>query len=201
MERALSRAGAENNSQQADELKSKVIKARKFDKRRAEMQDDLTKAHERKDLLRCNELDAALKASPAFTIFVAIAQDAFPVNTIVCASVPGLNVPANTAGEVIGHTPVGKVEVLFKEGESIYELASLCAADLPNGWAVKQTCFSNVEIDHSISTGQSGTVMGWSKPFDRGMIMVDFGGRQVNMLLSQIDSANKFKVGEYFFHA
>jgi len=31
--------------------------------------------------------------------------------------------------------------------------------------------------------------------------MVDFGGRQVNMLLSQIDSANKFKVGEYFFHA
>jgi len=122
---------------------------------------------------------------------LAVALHAFPVNTIVRSSVAGANrVAAGTAGEVIGHTSDGKVEVRFKEGEeAIFEVAMLrLAVDLPNGWAVNQTCFALVKLSDEISTGQSGRVLGWSKPFDSDKIMAQFGDIQVNVLLGQLET-------------
>lgn len=121
-------------------------------------------------------------------LLLAIALDAFPWSTIVRASEASGEVAAGTAGEVIGHTPNGKVEVRFKEGDAVFGMASLQAADLPNGWAVHQTCFAVVEIAGEVTTGQKGTAVGWSKPFDREKILADFGGRQVNVPLSQIET-------------
>ena len=51
-----------------------------------------------------------------------------------------------------------------------------------------QTCFAVVEIAGEVTTGQKGTAVGWSKPFDREKILADFGGRQVNVPLSQIET-------------
>ena len=126
------------------------------------------------------------------TCFVlAVVLHAFPVDTIVRASVAGANgVAAGTAGEVTDHTPDGKVEVRFKEGEeALFEVATLSlAVNLPNGWAANQVCYALVQLPGEISAGQSGIVLGWSKPFDRDKILADFGGRHLNVQLNQIET-------------
>lgn len=159
------------------------------------MQSKLDEAYDARNLARWKELDAALNLLPALTLSVAIALDAFPVNTIVRASVAGGGAVAGTAGEVIGHTPTGKVVVQFKEGDGAFVVASLNEANLPNGWTVKETCyFVDDEAPGEVSVGKPGLVMGWSTPFDRNKILVYFDEREVNVLLSQIETAKEFKV-------
>lgn len=133
---------------------------------------------------------------------MAIALDAFPINTIVRASVASSNgVVSGTAGEVIGYSSNGKVEVRFKAGENVaFEVATLRVADLPDNWTVKQSCISVVELPGEVSIGQSGSVVGWSKPFDCDKIMVEFGGRQVNVHLIQIETMEQFKVRQFLLH-
>jgi len=202
LDRTLSAAVAEREFGRAAALERKLAQVRNLDSQRKELKTKLAEANAVEDLPRWRELDAELKASPVLTLAVAIALDAFSVNTVVCASIAGSNeVAAGTAGEVIGHTRSGKVEVLFKEGTAVFELASLKAADLPNGWAVNQTCFAVVDLStDEIITGQKGIVLGWSKPFDREKIMADFGGRHMNVLLSYIETTDQFnKVCAIFF--
>jgi len=122
------------------------------------------------------------------SLVLAIALDAFPVNTIVRASIISEGVAAGTVGEVVGHTSNGTVEVRFRESEMPLNAATLRPAPLPNGWVVNQTCICIDELrDEIISTGQSGTVKGWSKPLDDTKIMADFSGVQVNVELRQIE--------------
>jgi hypothetical protein len=194
LEKALGVALAKSDLDGAASLKRKLEKVRGFAKRRTEIQDEHTKAYEVKNLLRRKELDAELKAAPVVTLFVAIALDAFPIGTIVSASVRSESVAAGTAGEVVGHNPNGEVEVRFMEGESTFEVGSLHVTHLPNGWVVNQTCFHIVDLPGEVSAGQPGRVLGWSKPFDREKILSDFGGRQLNVLVSQIQKAEQFKV-------
>jgi len=145
--------------------------------------------------LQC-KLAEVLKASPAATLVLAIALEAFPVNAIVRTSVDRDGMVAGTAGEVVGHTASGKVIVQFKAGKVKFKLefdvAALTAAVLPNGWTVKQTCYSVVELPGKLSKGQPGFVMGWSKPFDCEKIMADFDGRQMNVQLNQIETVEQF---------
>ena len=187
LEGALSAAIAEKLIDRAASLELKLEKTREFERRRTELQRELTKAYKSKKFSRRKEIDTKLKTTPVVTLFVAIALDAFPLGTIVRASVAGGGVAAGTAGEVLSHTPIGKLEVHFKEAKAVFEVGSLCTADLPNGWTVYQTCSSVVEVSEEITAGQPGQVLGWSKPFDRDKIMVDFSGYRVNVLLNQIE--------------
>ena len=198
----LSAAVAAKEFGRADTLNHKLAKVRDLDSQRSKIQSELTNANEIKDFSRCLELDAALKALPALTLPVAIALDAFPINTIVRASVASSNgVVSGTAGEVIGYSSNGKVEVRFKAGENVaFEVATLRVADLPDNWTVKQSCISVVELPGEVSIGQSGSVVGWSKPFDCDKIMVEFGGRQVNVHLIQIETMEQFKVRQFLLH-
>jgi len=116
----------------------------------------------------------------------AIAVDAFPVNSIVCASLASGSVAADTAGEVIGHTLSGEVKVRFKEGELAFDSASLHAVDLPDGWKVNQESFFLIKVPGEVSIGQAGKVLGWSKPFDCNKIMAECKRRKVNVLLSKV---------------
>ena len=193
MDRALKAAAAKNEYERAAALERKLTKFRILDSRREEMQNERANAYAAEEFSRCQSLDAALKSSPVVTLFVAIALDAFPVNTIVRTSVAGDGVVAGTAGEVIGHSPKGNILVRFKAGEAVFEIAKLKSAELPNGWTVKQMCFSVVELPGEVSVGQSGAVMGWSTPFDCDKIMADFGGHQVNVQLNQIETVEQFK--------
>jgi len=197
LDQARSVAIAENEFDLAAALNRKLTKVRDLDSQRNGILDELARALEAKEMSRYNELDATLKALPVVTLSVAIALDAFPVHTIVRASVAGAyGVAAGTAGEVIGHSPSGEVIVRFKDGEeAAFGLASLNAvADLPNGWAIDQVCFSIADMPGKAVIGQPGNILGWSKPFDRDEIRAKFGGREVNVLLSQIETVEQQKL-------
>jgi len=195
LQRALHMSLAEEDLERALFLKRKLKTIRELGDRRIELKDDLARAYEAKNLSRCLELEAALKSPPVVTLFMAIALDAFPVNTVVRASVADGGVVDGTAGEVIGHSSSGHVVVQFKdEGIVEFEIAALQAAELPSGWAVKQSCFSAVEIPGELSIGQPGSVLGWSKPFDCDKIMVDFGDCHMNVQLNQIETADQFRM-------
>ena len=194
LEGALSVAAAEKEFDRAAVLKHKLKGVCELDLRRKEMQSELDKAYDARNLARWNEITEALKALPAVTLSVAIAMDAFPVDTVVCASVAGGGVVAGTAGKVVGHTSTGQVVVRFQEGEGTFEVATLSKAGLPNGWAIKDTCYFIDEVFGEASNGKSGLVMGWSAPFDRNKILAYCNGREVNVLPSQIETEPQFKV-------
>ena len=132
--------------------------------------------------------------TPALKLVVDVqaAVDAFPVGTKVRASVPAGGAAAGTAGEVTGHTLDAKVEVRFKEGAAAFAVMSLRVAELPGGWAAGEKCFSALNGtvgDTQLSVGQEGKVVGWSEPFDRDQVAVEFNGRRVNVLPSQISAS------------
>jgi uncharacterized membrane protein YgcG len=116
------------------------------------------------------------------------------VGTKVRASVAGGGAAAGTAGEVSGHTPDAKVEVRFKEGAAALAVASLRVAELPAGWAAGEKCFSALTGTvggTELAVGQEGQVVGWSEPFDCDRIAVEFNGRRVNVLNSEIQSVSR----------
>ena len=128
------------------------------------------------------------------SLSLAIALDAFPINTIVCASVSVNDAATGSVGEVIGHHSNGRVEVRFIEGVKILEASSLSIADLPDSLTVNQACFSAVELpDEDVAVGQSGAVIGWSNPFQHDKIMVKFEGSVVNLLPSQLQTPEQIE--------
>lgn len=194
LEKGLSIALAEVDLNRAAFLKQKLEKVRDLNGQRVKLQKEQIVVRKDLDVSRCSDHEAQLKALPTATLFVVIALEAFPVGTIVRASVASANgMAAGYAGEVVGHTPKGEVEVRFKEGSEAFAVASLHAADLTNGWIVHQTCFCLAQIPNEVVLGQPGRIIGWSKPFDRDKLMVEFDGHPVNVLLSQIETPEHFK--------
>jgi hypothetical protein len=59
-------------------------------------------------------------------------------------------------------------------------------------WAAGEKCFSalNGTVGGTeLAVGQEGQVVGWSEPFDRDRIAMEFNGRRVNVLNSQISAS------------
>ena len=194
LENGLRTALADDDLGLAAFLKQKAENVRAHCSQRVKLLEEQAVVRTDLNVARCNELEAELKALPTAIFSVVVALEAFPVGTVVRASVAGTNdVAAGTAGEVVGYTPKGEVEVRFSEGAAVFAVASLHVADLTNGWISNQTCFSAVDVAGEVAIGQSGRVMGWSKPFDRDKLMVDFNGQHVNVLLSQLKSAEQFR--------
>ena len=194
LESALKAAKADDDLERAAALKHKLARVKKLDAERASRLSLLSEAEKAKDYPRCAELKEVLKSPPAATLGVAIALEAFPVGTKVRASVASGGAAAGTAGEVSGHTPDAKVEVRFKEGTAALAVASLRVAELPAGWAAGEKCFSALDGTvggTELAVGQEGQVVGWSEPFDCDRIAVEFNGRRVNVLNSEIQTVSR----------
>ena len=194
LESALKAAIADDDFKRADALKHKLARVKKLDAERASRLSLLSEAEKARDYPRCAELKEVLKSPPAATLGVAIALEAFPVGTKVRASVASGGAAAGTAGEVSGHTPDAKVAVRFKEGTAALAVASLRVAELPAGWAAGEKCFSALTGTvggTELAVGQEGQVVGWSEPFDCDRIAVEFNGRRVNVLNSEIQTVSR----------